>query len=550
MENLAAFKKLSVTLQAKIQSRPTKTILKESTSKTIEDYKAIGKLFNEQDPNPAARAPEAFDGRVVWKSLLGEVEDQGGCGSCWAFASTTSLAQRFNIQSRGLMNIRLSQTKLILCDWGGKELTVDHPELPEFSSLLVMSEEGALNESACYGNTLLDACRYLYEIGTPTEECVPYDKILDLEIGDFQKIGAFNRGSPAATQLPLCTTVAGPLGDMCAGSHVDVATGEEVGVPERFFRAFHFYGLYGVSEQEAESLTCNKNDKKCIALDAKLRMKSGTGYSSGSGDQHGGDIQIRREIWRWGPVATGMKVYPDFYTFDAKNDIYDWDGRGPQVGGHAIVLLGWGEERGKKYWIVRNSWGPDWGDGGYFKMARGTNLCEIESNVLCMIPDYFYPTGFSLGDKRSSLTPTSDDTSEHELRLAGGAAAESAGKISGTSSFRENRDEISDNVLVAAGGIDPLTGYTRRVMITMPWVDFQRPVFLEDLPKWETFVAGIDSSPAAIKKVQAANEGRREKDVNASQIGGLYVGLVSVLILLVVIVSGIIIYRKVKQLPS
>jgi hypothetical protein len=543
MKNLAAFKKLSETLQAKIQSRPTKTILKESTSKTREDYMEIGKLFNEENPNPSARAPESFDGRVVWKSLLGDVEDQGGCGSCWAFASTTSLAQRFNIQSRGLMNVRLSQTKLILCDWGGKKRSVDHPESPEFSSLLVVSEEGALNESACYGNTLLDACRYLYEIGTPTAECIPYDKILNLEIGDFQRIGAFNRGSPAATQLPLCTTVAGPLGDMCAGSHVDVATGEEVGVPERFFRAFHFYGLYGVPGQETESLTCNKNDKKCITLNT-------TGHSPVSGDLQGGDIQIRREIWRWGPVATGMEVYSDFYTFDAKNDIYDWDGEGPQVGGHAIVLLGWGEEHGKKYWIVRNSWGPDWGDGGYFRMARGSNLCGIESNVLCMIPDYFYPTGFSLGDKRSSLTLTSLDTSEHELRLTRGVTADSEEKISGTASSRESRNEISDDVLIAAGGIDPLTGYTRRVMITMPWVDFQRPVFLEDLPKWNTFVAGIDASPIAIRKVRSTQEQQRERGVVTSQIGGLYVGLVSVLILVIVIVVGMIVYRKVRRLPS
>ena len=101
-EHLAAFKKLSTTLQAEIQSRPTKTLLKDSTDKIRTKYANIGRLWNLEDPNPLDRAPNSFDGRVTWKGLLGEVENQGGCGSCWAFASTTSLAQRFNIQSRGI----------------------------------------------------------------------------------------------------------------------------------------------------------------------------------------------------------------------------------------------------------------------------------------------------------------------------------------------------------------------------------------------------------------------------------------------------------------
>eukprot|EP00742_Colponemidia_sp_Colp-10_P002891 GILJ01003086.1.p1 GENE.GILJ01003086.1~~GILJ01003086.1.p1 ORF type:complete len:371 (+),score=60.00 GILJ01003086.1:172-1284(+) len=49
---------------------------------------------------------------------------------------------------------------------------------------------------------------------------------------------------------------------------------------------------------------------------------------------------------------------------------------------HAVLLVGYGEEDGKAYWLVKNSWGPEWGDGGYIKLARhlggkGAGQCGI-----------------------------------------------------------------------------------------------------------------------------------------------------------------------------
>jgi len=38
---------------------------------------------------------------------------------------------------------------------------------------------------------------------------------------------------------------------------------------------------------------------------------------------------------------------------------------------HGVLAVGYGVQGRKKFWLVRNSWGPSWGEGGYIKLARG-----------------------------------------------------------------------------------------------------------------------------------------------------------------------------------
>ena len=69
-----------------------------------------------------------------------------------------------------------------------------------------------------------------------------------------------------------------------------------------------------------------------------------------------------------------MEIYTDFFNY--KSGVYKHT-TGSYAGGHAIKVLGWGVDNGNSYWLCANSWGPTWGESGYFRI----DMSSMSNNI-------------------------------------------------------------------------------------------------------------------------------------------------------------------------
>jgi len=92
---------------------------------------------------------------------------------------------------------------------------------------------------------------------------------------------------------------------------------------------------------------------------------------------------MMQEIYQRGPIACGIAVTQEME--DYTGGIFE-DKTADLDVVHEISIVGFGEEKGTPYWLVRNSWGTHWGEDGFMRIVRGKNNMAIESDCAWATP--------------------------------------------------------------------------------------------------------------------------------------------------------------------
>jgi cathepsin L len=132
---------------------------------------------------------------------------------------------------------------------------------------------------------------------------------------------------------------------------------------------YPFQQKYGL----VEHLKCRFNpDATVVGITGYVNITSGD------------DSQLQDAVANVGPVSVAIDASENLQLYSS--GILDDDSCGSDLNSlnHGVLTIGYGtgsvEENSNTYWLVKNSWGADWGESGYFRFLKSTpNVCGIST---------------------------------------------------------------------------------------------------------------------------------------------------------------------------
>ena len=156
----------------------------------------------------------------------------------------------------------------------------------------------------------------------------------------------------------------------CAGAFDNA--GCNGGLPSHAFEYLHYFG----GQMLEADYPYTAKDGKCVADAAKAAATVSSQVNITFEDE---DMLVDA-VGRFGPVSVAFQVASDFQHYSGGVYTSTVCGSGPEDVNHAVLAVGYDHdaESGLDYWIVKNSWGTEWGvENGYFFMERGSNMCGV-----------------------------------------------------------------------------------------------------------------------------------------------------------------------------
>lgn len=153
----------------------------------------------------------------------------------------------------------------------------------------------------------------------------------------------------------------------CAGAFNNF--GCNGGLPSQAFEYIKYNG--GLDTEQAYPYTGKGGVCKFTAENVAVRVIDSVNITLGAEDELKHAVAFVRPVSVAFQVVNGFKLY--------KKGVFTSEtcGSTPMDVNHAVLAVGYGVENGVPYWLIKNSWGGEWGDQGYFKMEMGKNMCGI-----------------------------------------------------------------------------------------------------------------------------------------------------------------------------
>jgi cathepsin L len=136
-------------------------------------------------------------------------------------------------------------------------------------------------------------------------------------------------------------------------------------------KAYQYIIKNGIDTESSYPYTAHQGSCKFSAAHVGAKM---TSFKQVSRDS---ESALKNAVGSIGPVAVGIDAsHMSFQLYSG--GVYDEKSCSTTRLDHAVLVVGYGAENGKDYWLVKNSWGKGWGESGYIKMSRNlNNQCGI-----------------------------------------------------------------------------------------------------------------------------------------------------------------------------
>lgn len=95
-------------------------------------------------------------------------------------------------------------------------------------------------------------------------------------------------------------------------------------------------------------------------------------------------VQLAQAL-QLGPVSVGVDASGLAFKLYKNGIITKWCGTAID---HAVLLVGYGTDKGTDYWLVKNSWTNTWGEKGYFRVKRDMDSTDEGMCGIQQTPSY------------------------------------------------------------------------------------------------------------------------------------------------------------------